>query len=160
MKRLAAVILCSLTAFACASSGSDDDAHPKSLQPEVDLVQLVGPADLGYPPGNFDVKYGVRVENHFLEPITLRRIAVETVGGGGPYALRRDTYYFTQVVEPTNKKDLSFWAHAIALGDANSEDAQAFVTIRAIAYFDTPKGMIRKVVMKNFNQMGSRGPVE
>lgn len=153
MKRLALLALSTLTVLACSSS-SPDAQKAKLLQPDVDLVQLVGPADLGYPPGSFDVQYGVRVQNPSSEPITLRRIAVETVGGGGPYALRRDTYYFKEVVAGQNKKDLNFWAHAFALGNAGSADAQAFVTIRAIAYFDTPTGMFRKVVMKNFNQMG------
>jgi hypothetical protein len=152
MKRLPLLAL-SLIVVACASS-SPDAQKAKAQQPDVDFVQLVGPADLGYPPGSFDVQYGVRVQNPSSDAITLRRIAVETVGGGGPYALRRDTYYFTDVIPAQNKKDVAFWAHAIALGNAGSADAQAFVTIRAIAYFDTPTGMVRKVVMKNFGQMG------
>ena len=153
MKRLALLAL-SLTVLACSSS-SPEAQKAKATQPNVDFVQMVGPADLGYPPGQFDVQYGVRVQNPSAQPITLRRIAVETVGGGGPYLLRRDTYYFKDVIDAQNQKDLSFWAHAIATGRADSADSQAFVTIRAIAYFDTPTGMVRKVVMKNFGQMGN-----
>ena len=40
------------------------------------------------------VQYGMRIANRWSEPITLRSIEVTSMGMGGPYILKRDTYFF------------------------------------------------------------------
>ena len=151
MKRLAVVAAC-LFALAC-SSGSNSNV--KIIQPEVEFVQIVGPADLGYPVGQIEVQYGLRVANRSSEPITLRSVALQTVGAGGPYTLQRKTYYFDREVAPDQFADVTFWAIAFADGDPNASDANAPVTIRGIAIFNTPSGAVRKVFQKVVGQHGT-----
>ena len=147
MKTLLAVAC--LTLLSCASSGKTEPGMPGIL-----LVQMIGPSELNYPVGNFDVQYGMRITNTRDEPITLRQVSLEPVGRGGPYFVRRDHYYFRQEIAAQSAGDLAFWAHASATGNAFSIDAHAPVTIRAIVYFDSPTGGFRKVMMANLPQSG------
>jgi hypothetical protein len=149
MKYLAAVAA-TLSLIACSSG-------PKAtlVRPEIELVQLSGPADQNYPPGRIEVQYGVRIANRSSEPIILRQIQVQSTGAGGPYRLERATYYFDRQVKPDSYEDVTFWARAVASGDAFAIDANAPVTIRAAAYFNAESGNFRHVFTKILNQSGS-----
>lgn len=152
MKRLTLLAVCAVL-LAC-SSGS----NVKILRPEIDLVQLVGPADLNYPTGDIEVQYGMRVANRSSEEITLRRIELTSVAGGGPYTLKREAYYFTRTVGPDQFMDIAFWAKATADGNRMASDATAPVTVRATAFFDSPSGGFRQVLLRTFQQYGNDAP--
>jgi hypothetical protein len=147
MKTLSAALAC-LAILGCAS-----DRGAKLLEPELALVQIVGPAEAMYPSGRFEVQYGLRIGNRSGEAITLRRVQLETIGAGGPYRIPRDQYYVQQTIEPSRFADVTFWVHAVATGSRYSIDAQAPVTIRGTAYFDAPSGSFRKVFVVNLSQV-------
>jgi hypothetical protein len=159
MKHAALALTC-LLVLACASSAptTPQVGKVKIAEPDIEFLQLIGPADLNYPAGDMEVQYGMRIANRSTDAITLRRVEMSTVGGGGPYMLRSQTYYFKTVVGPDQYNDVAWWARAVARGNAFAVDANAPVSVRAIAYFETPHGMIRKVLMRNFTQFG--GAVE
>jgi hypothetical protein len=152
MKRLAAIATC-LTALACASG---DTQNVKLTQPDLELVQLSGPADQGFPPGLFQVEYGMRIRNNSGEPITLQRIDLEPMGGGGPYRLRRESYNFNATIPPGQTRELTFRANAFSTGTWSSIDANAPVSIRGVATFESPAGKIRKIFVKVLGQERSR----
>ncbi len=145
----AAVACCAF--LACASNSS------KIVPPELQFVQLSGPAEQNYTPGNFEVQYGLRIANRSSEPITLRNIQIQSIGLGGPYRLQPATYYFKREVPPEKYEDVTFWAKAVATGDAFSPDANAPITIRATAFFESPAGNFRRVFTKMLDQHGSLG---
>lgn len=120
------------------------------------LVQLTGPADLNYPPDQFEVQLGVLIENRSAEPITLRQIVMEPVGAGGPYRILRERYFFKREIAGSQSDELGFWARAVATGSADAIDANAPVTVRALLYFDSPAGALRKVVVANLGQARRR----
>jgi hypothetical protein len=148
MKHLTAVAAACL-ALACSSGN-----HAKIIQPELEFVQLVGPAELNYQQGQIEIQYGLRIANRSSEPITLHQIQLASVGAGGPYQLRRETYFFSREVPPGQFADVTFWAKAISTGDFASLDANAPVTIRGTAIFRSPAGDFRQVFVKILNQMG------
>ena len=153
MKRAVIFAVC-LATLAC-SSGSDRNVN--LLQPDLEFIQIMGPADLGYPVGRMEVQYGIRVMNRSSEPITLHSVAIQSVGFGGPYRLQRKTYYFDKKIDPDKFDDVSFWAVAFAEGDPHASDANAPVTIRGVAVFNTATGAMRKVFQKTVGQHGT-GP--
>jgi hypothetical protein len=163
MKR-AALSLLVFSLFACASSDTGSTPGTARAQkirvpePDIDFVQLVGPADLNYPSGDIEVQYGLRIANRFSEEITLRRIELRSLGDGGPYRLQTRPYVFKETVGADQFKDVIFWARAWARGDAFASDVSAPVAVRAVAYFDTPHGTIRKVMVRNFTQFGGAVP--
>lgn len=149
MKR--AILLAVSVAMLACSSGP----KVRTIRPEIQFVQLQGPADMSYPSGEFEVQYGLHVANRSSEPITLKQVRVEPVGRGGPYVVRAETYYVTKTIGPDQFEDVSFWARADGSGDSHAMDATAPVTIRAIAYFDSPSGDFRQVLMKTLQQYGN-----
>jgi hypothetical protein len=141
----ALALLLALTA--CSTASSVREASTK-----VELVQLVGPAELNYPRGDIEVQFGLRITNQSPVAIRLRQIQMTPVGLGGPYQLVNRTYPFNEEVAANSARDVSWWARAIAEGDPNASDANAPVSLRAIALFESPEGHFRKVVMKTFRQ--------
>jgi hypothetical protein len=152
MKRIS-LLAAFLLIGACATGSGDEVSRA-----DIEMFQLVGPADLGYPSGEIEIKFGLRIGNPTSEAITLRQVELVPVGLGGPYEVIRRTYYFSkQVIEPNQGRAVSFWAKADAEGDSQAADANAPVALRAIAVFDSPSGSFRKVLMKTFTQRGT-GP--
>lgn len=122
-------------------------------EPDIDVAQEVGPAELNYPVGPIDVKYDFRVTNHWTKTMTVRRVEVSTVNSaaaGGAYALRHDFYNISGSIEPGQSAEFSFWAHAYSFGRSMRENEP--VTLRAIVHFDTPDGPYQKVVIRNIPQ--------
>ena len=158
MRHLAAIA--AVLALVACSSSNDGNSNQRAsiLEPDLELFQIIGPAEQNYPSGRIEVQYGVRISNRSSEPLTLRRIQVEPMGIGGPYRLRRDTYFFNRTIKPGGFEDLTFWARADARGDAFATDAQAPVTFRGTAYFHSPDGEVRKVFVKTLNQPGTSAP--
>lgn len=153
MKRLVAV------AAACLALACSTGNRAGILQPELELVQLIGPEELNYQQGQIEIQYGLRIANRSSEPISLRQIQIESLSAGGPYRLRRETYYFNREVKPNELADITFWAKAFSTGDFASIDATAPVTVRGTAYFQSPAGDFRQVFVKMLTQMGGkRGP--
>lgn len=151
MKRLT-LLACAFALLACSSTQS-----PTNATTTTELFQLIGPADLNYPGGSIEVKFGLRVQNGSPGPIKLRQIQMAPVGLGGPYRLRSRTYFFNDEIGPNDRKDIAFWVRADAEGDANAVDASAPISVRAIAIFESPHGGFRKIMMKTFPQQGT-GP--
>lgn len=154
MKRLSLLAVIAAALAACSSAG-----NAGILPPDVEMYQLVGPADLNYPRGTIEIQYGLRIANRSSETIKLRQVAMTPVGAGGPYEVHRRTYYFNQDIAPNQFKDVSFWARAEAEGNAFAMDANAPVSVRAVALFESPSGFVRKILTKTFSQhgLGPRG---
>jgi hypothetical protein len=153
MKRLSLVVWFSV--LACSSSTPATNSN--IVQPEVDLYQVIGPADMNYPKGAIEVQFAVHVANRSAEAITLRQVDIVPVGLGGPYRVRTRTYPINEQIAANGSRDIEFWAQADASGDQFANDANAPVSVRAIAHFQTAGGSFRKILMKTFSQDGS-GP--
>ena len=147
MKRLA-LLLSSLTFLSCAGTQAN------IVQPDVDLIQVVGPADQNYPSGAMEVQFALRVRNNSSEPITLRQVQVMPVGEGGPYRVVAGTYHFNVPIPPNASVDHPFWARAVGSGDPHALDANAPVNVRAVAQFQSPAGRFQKILMRTFGQHG------
>ncbi|HUJ14911.1 MAG TPA: hypothetical protein VL284_14085 [Thermoanaerobaculia bacterium] len=144
-----------LLAVLLASCATSKSSQPKAKIPEpgIGIEQVVGPADLGYPSGPIDVKYNLAVQNNAAVPITLTRVDLRSelgVAGSGAYTLRRDFYNFHQQIPPNSVGVVTFWAHAYAYG-RNNRDTEP-VTVRGVAYFDTPVGATQKVFIRDLEQ--------
>ena len=150
MKQILAAAACCVF-FACASNDA------KITPPEIQFVQLSGPADQNYTPGDIEVQYGLRIANRSAETITLRNVQLRSVGAGGAYRLLPRTYYFEREIKPEQYEDVTFWAKAVASGDAFAPDATAPITVRVTAYFETPRGGFRKVLTTMLEQRGELG---
>ena len=57
-------LLLLLLALACSSG-----KNANLIRPELELVEVVGPGDVGYPRGQIDIQYALRVANRSAEVI-------------------------------------------------------------------------------------------
>lgn len=118
------------------------------LKPSVAIGQVPIPVFLLERPGSISVTYQMQITNPSSEPVTLRRLDLQTVGSS-PYMLRRLPLMFRQVVQPNETVVVTFDAWGYARG--GRVGASEPVTVRGIAYFDTPEGMVQKVFMQIFS---------
>ena len=139
---------------ACGTSQSSFPTADKvgSVEPETELIQLVGPEELNWESGEIELKYALRVTNHATEPITLRQIQIQTVGQEGPYAIPQSSYFFRTGVTPGDTRAIEFFAKALSEGNRYRIDAESPVSVRVIAYFEAPKGNFRKTFITNLGQ--------
>lgn len=158
MKRLLAFAACAILVACSSSKPADDtaDGSSKAIEPEIEFLQLVGPEELNWPVGELELKYALRVQNKDTDAITLRQIQIETVGQQGAYYLPRGSYYFNLPVAPAATRDLEFWAKGYSEGNRYKIDAQSPITVRGIAFFNSPNGNFRKVFITNLAQPASR----
>jgi hypothetical protein len=142
-----------LLLFGC-SSGSD----LKIAKPEISLLQLYAPTDLGFArgTGTMHAEFGVQITNKAMEPITLRRIELTSIGSGG-YTVRREDRGFTTVIPSGATEAVRMVARVFFTTDVSGSPSKEPVLLRAIVYFDAPSGPFRQVVTRNVEQF-SQGP--
>jgi len=152
MKRI--IILAALLLGACASS---KDAQ--ILKPEIQLLQLNAPVDVGYATGPTQIQFEAKIANRSGEPITLRRIEIQSVGTGS-YVLRKESFSYHETISPEHFASVKFWAHGYGFAtDRGRTPSAEPVNLRSIMYFDSPVGSFHQIVTRYISQFpGDRGP--
>jgi hypothetical protein len=153
MKRI--LLTAAFLAAGCASTQKDIAI----IRPEIELLQLVAPVDVGYATGPTQIQFETRVANRSAEPITLRRIEISSVSNGS-YALRRESFNYKETIAPDHFTSVKFWAHAYAFATGRDRQPSSEpVTVRAVVYFDSPVGSFQQIVTKYITQFpGQQGP--
>ena len=146
-------ILIALSLGSLIAACSSAPKGPAMVRPEIEIDQVVGPGDEGYPRGVIEVQFAMKISNRSTQPVTLRRIEIQSLGGGG-YILRHETQTFHTTVEPNHFDTIKFWVRALAKGDTAA--ANEPVTIRGVAQFDTPSGSTQQFFHKNISQFAGR----
>lgn len=140
-----------LLAAACSSSSASSGPRAQLIEPDLGIRQLVGPAELGFPQGPMEVKYQFVVKNNSSEPLTLRRVQVATSNpAGGAYTVRQRDYYLNQTIAANTTGAVEVWVRAYGWGRSMREAEP--VTLKGVAYFDTPVGYLNKVFIAELGQ--------
>jgi hypothetical protein len=147
MKR--ALLPAILLLAACASSKN----AVVSPLPEIDVVQVYGPADIPYSRGQDSVmaEYAFRVRNGANVPITLRRIEMSSLTGG-TIALRREDRAFNRTVNPGSAEVVSLTARVYFRTTSSGSPTNEPLTIRAVLYFESANGSFRRIITRNIGQ--------
>jgi len=139
--------------FAACATTKSTKPQAKIPEPAIALEQVVGPRELGYPYGQIEIKFNFAVQNNAPIAITLTRVDLQPTGvAGGAYTLRRDFYNFKQEIPPNSVGIVTFWAKAMGWGRGQRENEP--VTVRGVAYFDTPQGTTQSVFIRELSQYG------
>jgi hypothetical protein len=155
MRTALAALAIALTA--CSTSAPGPAGKQVNVpQPDFAIHQLVGPLELNYPEGDYEVKYRLDIGNKADVPITLKRLEVVTVNPpGGAYTLDpgHRAYYFNKTINPHQIATIEFWARATGYGRGRRENEP--VTVRGTLYLDTPSGYFHHVFVKELSQYGA-----
>lgn len=136
--------------LAACSSSQDSVVNPP---PEIEIQQVYGPSDIPYSRGQDSVigEYAFRVRNVADIPITLRRIELSSIGGG-TIALRREDRSFHRTVNPGSAEVVSVNPRVYFRTMGSGSPTNEPLTIRAVLYFDSPKGSFRRILTRNIGQ--------
>jgi len=135
----------------CASGGSGG-ATANLAKPEIQIVQTsTVPSAARYVEGNLPVQFRVRVSNKAGEPITLKRIALRSVGQGA-YNVNGYSQAFNLTIEPDQFQEVEFFVPAnidiVTMAGANGP-----VTLRGTYYFDSAVGKFEEILVQQVNDM-------
>jgi hypothetical protein len=141
---------------ACSTSAPAPTGKQANIpQPDFAIHQLVGPVELNYPEGAYEVKYRLDIGNKADIPMTLKRVEIMTVNPpGGAYTLEPGrAYYFNKTIDAHQISTIEFWARAIGYGKGRRQNEP--VTVRGTLYLDTPSGYVRHVFVKELSGYGA-----
>ena len=135
---------------ACATSSGSSAPGP---EPDINIYQVSRVAvGTEHDTGPVSAQFAVEVKNKLTEPLSLRRVAVQSIGGGA-YTLRPYSQAFNETIAPGETKRVSFWAPASVnvdtVGGANGP-----VTLRASLEFEAGGKKFQKVEVQNVGTMG------
>ena len=151
MKQKVPLSLLATLLFAAACSSVSSGPRVKIIEPNIGIRQVVGPAELGYPQGPIEVEYEFEIKNNSAEPLTLRKVHVQTVNpAGGAYSLRPYDYFMNKTIAPNTTEAVQVWARGYGFG-RGARDTEP-VTLRGVAYFDTPVGYYTQPFVREMGQ--------
>jgi len=145
MKRIAIFAL--LILAACSTTN-----YPVT-PPDVEIVQIYGPSNLDFSPGvsHLDAKYGSQIKANPSDPITLKHVARDAVGGT-LILLRHQDRPFNNVVPLGLVGRATMHARGYFSRDMSGSPTREPLTVRATLHFDSPKGSFNKIVQRNIGQ--------
>jgi len=149
MKRIAFCALL-VVVVSCASSSHNAPITPL---PTVDVVQIYGPSDLNYSRGisSVDAQYGLEITDPSSDPITLKHVTLESVGGGS-IRMRREDRAFNNEIPPGQTGQAVVNARVYFQSDNSGSPTREPITLRATLNFDSPKGSFNRIVQKMIGQ--------
>lgn len=146
-------IACCVLLLAVASCSSTSQTYPVMPPPEVQIVQIYGPSDLNYSRGisSVDAQYGLQITNPSSDPITLKHVTLESVGGAS-IAMRREDRAFNNEIPPGQTGQAVVNARVYFRSDNSGTPTREPITMRATLNFDSPKGSFNRIVQKMIGQ--------
>lgn len=147
-----------LLSTACASMKSDSGlgaAQVEVIKPEILITQVSSmPAAARHVEGSIPVQYSLRVANRSAEPITLKRVTVQSMGAGA-YNVNATGRPFDTRIQPEEYQVVEFWVPA-NVSQTTIMGANGPVTLRATLQFDSPVGQFQEIVVQQVNAMPGR----
>lgn len=150
-KAIAALVV--VAALAGCSSTSSDSKKVKLARPEILFVQTSDiPVAARYADGGVTIHYAMRVQNKATEPITLKRVTVQTISEGA-YHVSPTSKPYNVSIAAAQDEDFDFWVAAtpgLSLVGLNGP-----VTVRVTTEFDSSQGTFQHIVVRRVNERTS-----
>ena len=138
-----------LLAISACSSSSTSQNGPVTPLPSVEIVQVYGPADVNYSRGTsfVEAQYSLEITNPSTDPITLKHVTLESVGGSS-IRMRREDRAFNNEIPPGQTGQAVVSARVYFQSDSSGSPTREPITMRATLSFDSPKGKFNRIVQK------------
>jgi len=136
--------LLALFAAACASGGGPGANIPKpklQIIARTNLSETVPSIATG-----INVRYEIEITNNAQIPITLKRIDLDAMSGGG-FEVQAKTRTYDVTIAPGDTRSVDF-VTSVFIQDPSSYESRAPVAIRAQALFDSAEGKVQSVVQQ------------
>ena len=147
MRNAIAALAVLLIIAGCSSSAG---TSTKLAKPEILIAQTNElPSAARFTDGALSIHYAVRVENRAAEPITLKRVTVQSVSEGA-YHVAPDSKPFAVTIEPAQRQEVELWVSATPGRSLVGNNGP--VTLRVTCDFDSANGPFQQVVMRRVNE--------
>jgi hypothetical protein len=150
MRRAAVLAATLVLAISCSSSRSS----AKLIEPDF-VVRQKGtiPFVARHVTGPIPVNFEVDIINKSDEELVLQQLRLETIGQGA-YVLPQSTRPFDRKIKPNHVETVELVLNASAQDTIQGSNGP--VTIRGVAYFNSPYGKFQKTFMQQIND-GMKG---
>ena len=147
------VLTALLLVAGCATDAATDGASPGGPEPDVAIIQLSRVAEgTQHDTGPISTQYAVEVKNTLAAPVQLRRVSVQSIGGGS-YTLPPYSQGFNETIAPGTTKRVTFWAPAYVAVQTVA-GANGPVTVRGTIEFESEGKKFQKIVVQNIAPAG------
>ena len=137
-------LLAFLLAAACASSGVPGAKIPS---PKLQIISRTNLADVAPSvPTGIAVHYEIRISNEAAVPVTLKRIDLDAMAGGG-FTVEAKTRVYDVTIPPGETRSVEFVTTAY-INDPLSYQSRSPVAIRAQALFESPEGKVQSIAQQ------------
>lgn len=142
-----------IMAAACASgTGISQNAAHIPL-PDILIIGRTDLTDVPALPSGVPAHFEFRITNQADIPITLRRIDLVSLGGGGIRIESKNRVY-TTVIQPHTVQSVDFVTTAL-IDDPTSFAGRSPVQIRATALFDSAQGSLQQIAQQQVRPEGA-----
>ncbi|MEA2329461.1 MAG: hypothetical protein QOE68_4420 [Thermoanaerobaculia bacterium] len=146
--------LAALLITAACTSGTQLSQNAAHIpQPEISIISRTDMTNVPAIASGITVHFEFRIVNQAEIPITLRRIDLDSLGGGG-ISIQAKNRPFNLVIEPHAAQSADFVTTAY-INDPNNFSGRSPVQIRAVALFDSSAGSLQKIVQQQVRPEGS-----
>jgi hypothetical protein len=142
-----------LIAAACSSSNQLSQNAANIPQPEITIIGRTDLVNIPSIASGVPAHFEFRIVNQADVPITLKRIDLDSLGGGS-ISIQSRNRQFNTVIAPHMAQSVDFLTTAF-INDPSSFAGRSPVQIRAVAVFDSPQGSLQKVVQQQVRPEGS-----
>ena len=97
------------------------------------------------------VRYEIQVTNEAAVPVTLKRIDLSSLGGGG-FTLQARTRVYDATIAPGETRSVDFETTAY-INDPLSYESRAPVAIRAVALFDSAEVKVQSIAQQRVSMI-------
>ena len=140
-------------AAACTSGNQLSKNVAHIPQPEITIIGRTDMTNIPTVAAGVPAHFEFRIVNQADVPITLRRIDLDSLGGGS-IGIQSKNRQFDTVIAPHSVQSVDFLTTAF-VNDPSSFAGRSPVLIRAVALFDSPEGSLQKVVQQQVRPEGS-----
>jgi len=151
MRKVLAASLLLLASAACSSQSANAGAN--LIKPEVQIVQTSGvPAVARFEQGALRVQYALRVTNPSGEPITLKRVTLQSQSEGA-YHVGPASQAYDVIIAPGGYQEVQMSADAQT--GQSLVGANGPVMLRVTTEFDSPVGKFQQITNSVVNATAS-----
>jgi hypothetical protein len=141
-----------LIAAACSSTNQLSQNAAHIPQPEITIIGRTDLVNIPSIASGVPAHFEFRIVNQADVPITLKRIDLDSLGGGS-IGIQSRNRQFNTVIAPHMAQSVDFLTTAF-INDP-SFAGRSPVQIRAVAVFDSPQGSLQKVVQQQVRPEGT-----
>ena len=140
-------------AAACTSGNQLSQNVAHIPQPEITIIGRTDMTNIPTLAAGIQAHLEFRIVNQAEVPITLRRIDLDSLGGGS-IGIQARNRQFNTIIAPHSVQSVDFVTTAF-INDPNSFSGRSPVQVRGVAVFDSPDGSLQKVVQQQVRLDGS-----